>query len=140
VNGRIFLNNSSIGFYPRVVKERERQRRQGRRKWLALAHAGALMFQQSRTLHVELDGDNTHQSYDTPFVFIGNNRYTVAGLDIGTRAALDGGKLWVCTAPYAGLKRKGAQTLCDMSWPRWQPKEQASTSASKRSSKLARSR
>jgi diacylglycerol kinase family enzyme len=105
VNGRIFLNNSSIGFYPRVVKERERQQRQGRRKWLALAHAGALMFQQSRTLHVELDGDNTHQSYDTPFVFIGNNRYTVAGLDIGTRAALDGGKLWVCTAPYAGRLR-----------------------------------
>ena len=65
---------------------------------VSLGDAGALMFQQSRTLHVELDGDSTHQPYDTPFVFIGNNRYTVAGLDIGTRAALDGGKLWVGTA------------------------------------------
>jgi hypothetical protein len=55
--------------------------------------------------YAELDGDSTHQSYDTPFVFIGNNRYTVAGLDIGTRAALDGSKLWVCTAPYAGRLR-----------------------------------
>src|SRR4026208_425561 len=35
VNGRIFLNNSSIGFYPRIVQERERQQRRGRGKWLA---------------------------------------------------------------------------------------------------------
>ena len=50
VNGRIFLNNSSIGFYPRLVQERERQQRQGRSKWLAFAQAAALLFQQSRTL------------------------------------------------------------------------------------------
>ena len=103
VNGRIFLNNSSIGFYPRIVLEREREQRHGRSKWLAFAQAAALIVQQSRTLHVELDEDHNHrQSYDTSFVFIGNNRYAVAGLEIGTRAILDGGKLWVCAAPYAG--------------------------------------
>ena len=102
VNGHIFLNNSSIGFYPRIVQEREREQRQGRSKWVAFAQAAALMFQKSRTLHVELDEDhNRRQSYDTPFVFVGNNRYAVAGLEIGTRAILDGGKLWVCAAPYA---------------------------------------
>jgi diacylglycerol kinase family enzyme len=74
----------------------------GRSKWLAVAQAATLLFQQSRTLRVELDGDSAHQSHETPFVFVGNNPYTVAGLEIGTRAALDGGKLWVCTAPYAG--------------------------------------
>jgi diacylglycerol kinase family enzyme len=103
VNGRIFLNNSSIGFYPRIVQEREREQRRGRSKWVAFAQAAALIVQRSRTLHVELDEDHSHrQSYDTPFVFIGNNRYAVAGLEIGTRAILDGGKLWVCAAPYAG--------------------------------------
>jgi diacylglycerol kinase family enzyme len=103
VNGRIFLNNSSIGFYPRIVQEREREQRQGRSKWIAFAQAAALMFQKSRTLHVELDeAHSLRQSYDTPFVFVGNNRYAVAGLEIGTRAILDGGKLWVCAAPYAG--------------------------------------
>lgn len=103
VNGRIFLNNSSIGFYPRIVQEREREQRQGRSKWVAFAQAAALMFKKSRTLHVELDEDHSgRQSYDTPFVFVGNNRYAVAGLEIGTRAILDGGKLWVCAAPYAG--------------------------------------
>jgi len=103
VNGRIFLNNSSIGFYPRIVQERERERRQGQSKWIALVRASALVFQRSRTLHVDLAGDGgARQSYDTPFVFIGNNRYAAAGLEIGTRAALNGGKLWVCAAPYAG--------------------------------------
>lgn len=103
VNGRIFLNNSSIGLYPRIVLERERQQRHGRGKWLAFAQAAALIVGRSRTLHVELAEDHNHrQSYDTSFVFIGNNRYSVAGLEIGTRADLDGGKLWVCAAPYAG--------------------------------------
>ena len=103
VNGRIFLNNSSIGFYPRIVQEREREQKLGRSKWLALARASALIFQRSRTLHVDIEGDHgRRQSYDTPFVFIGNNRYAVSGLEIGTRAVLDGGKLWVCAAPYAG--------------------------------------
>ena len=103
VNGRIFLNNSSIGFYPHLVQERKHEQRQGRSKWVAFAQAAALVVQQSRTLHVELDEDHGHrQSYDTPFVFVGNNHYTVAGLEIGTREILDGGKLWVCAAPYAG--------------------------------------
>ena len=103
VNGRVFLNNSSIGFYPSIVQEREREQRQGRSKWVAFARAAALMFQRSRTLHVELNRDRSgRQSYDTPFVFVGNNRYAVSGLEIGTRAILDGGKLWVCAAPNAG--------------------------------------
>ena len=44
VNGRIFLNNSSLGFYPRIVQEREREQRQGHSKWVAFARAAALMF------------------------------------------------------------------------------------------------
>ncbi len=103
VNGRIFLNNSSLGFYPRIVQEREREQRQGHSKWVAFARAAAHVFQRSRTLHVELTGNcSGRQSYDTPFVFVGNNRYAVSGLEIGTRTILDGGRLWVCAAPSAG--------------------------------------
>ena len=103
VNGRVFLNNSSLGFYPRIVQEREREQRRGHSKWVAFAQAAALIFQQSRTLHVKLEtADGLRQSCDTPFVFIGNNRYAAAGLQIGSRVTMDGGKLWVCTAPDAG--------------------------------------
>jgi diacylglycerol kinase family enzyme len=103
VNGRVFLNNSSIGFYPRIMQEREREQRRGRSKWLAFAQAAALIFQQSRKLRVTLEAaDGLNQSCDTPFVFVGNNRYAATGLQIGSRVAMDGGKLWVCMAPDAG--------------------------------------
>jgi diacylglycerol kinase family enzyme len=103
VNGRVFLNNSSIGFYPRIVQEREREQRRGCSKWLAFAQAAALIFQQSRKLRVTLEtADGLNQSCDTPFVFVGNNRYAATGLQIGSRVAMDGGKLWVCMAPDAG--------------------------------------
>jgi diacylglycerol kinase family enzyme len=41
----------------------------------------------------------------TPFVFVGNNRYELTGLDFGSRAALDTGRLHVCMAP--GLSAAG---------------------------------
>jgi diacylglycerol kinase family enzyme len=103
VNGRVFLNNSSIGFYPRIVQAREREQRRGRSKWVALARAAALIFQRSRMLQIRLEtADGLSQSCDTSFVFIGNNRYAATGLQIGSRVTMDGGKLWVCTAPGAG--------------------------------------
>ena len=112
VNGRIFLNNSSIGFYPSIVREREREQRRGRSKWVAFLEATAHIVQRPHMLHVELDEDHSRQqSYDTPFVFIGNNRYAVVGLEIGMRAILNGGKLWVCAAPYAGRLRLLALAL-----------------------------
>ena len=39
VNDRIFLNNSSLGIYPRIVRYREAQRAQGQNKWIAFARA-----------------------------------------------------------------------------------------------------
>src|SRR5712671_5516440 len=40
VNGRIFVNNSAIGLYPNIVRDRDRQLRLSRRaKWLAMAVA-----------------------------------------------------------------------------------------------------
>ncbi len=106
VNDRTFLNNSSIGFYPQIVRERERLQRHGAAKWVAVARAAARIFLRSRSLSVALDGDQARQQVlDTPFVFVGNNQYTVSGLEIGTRATLDGGRLWICAAPHAGRFR-----------------------------------
>ena len=35
VNGRIFINNSSIGLYPAIVQQRDRHQRRGLSKWTA---------------------------------------------------------------------------------------------------------
>ena len=94
VNGRLFINNSSLGIYPDIVREREkRQHRLGHGKWRALlaASLGAARRYPVVKVHVEVEGKTLVRS--TPFVFIGNNEYTMEGFEIGARAALDKGTL-----------------------------------------------
>ncbi len=103
VNGQIFLNNSSVGFYPQIVQERERLQRGGDSKWYAFVQAVAHVMRRGIAIHVRLEDDQeSAQTIDTPFVFVGNNPYEATGLDLGTRARLDCGSLWLCTAPHAG--------------------------------------
>lgn len=94
VNGRIFLNNSSLGLYPDIVRDRERQqRRLGRGKWLAFGWAALAALKRYPFLSVRLDVDGVAHARRTPFVFIGNNVYQMQGLNIGERERLDGGQL-----------------------------------------------
>src|SRR6267143_4263041 len=44
VNGRIFLNNSSLGLYPTIVSEREKKQRLGSGKWPAFVWAAVTVF------------------------------------------------------------------------------------------------
>ena len=103
VNGRVFLNNSSVGLYPQIVRGREREQEHGRSKWVAFAHATAHVLRRGLTLHVGVEDDCGDDSViDTPFLFVGNNPYEITGLAIGKRARLDCGTLWLCAAPSAG--------------------------------------
>jgi len=94
VDGRIFLNNSSIGLYPRIVTEREdAQRHLGLGKWPALARATwhALRHPSSFNAVVCVDGEDIERR--TPFIFVGNNCYVLEGFGLGRRACLDDGVL-----------------------------------------------
>lgn len=103
VNGRVFLNNSSIGLYPRIVKHREdQQERLGWGKWPALVWATIHALHRHRPLEVVLSVDGKEIRRNAAFVFVGNNVYDMEGLDIGTRARLDGGELSVYLSRYAG--------------------------------------
>jgi diacylglycerol kinase family enzyme len=96
VNGRIFLNNSSIGLYPSMVIRREnRRKRHGSGKWTALFWASLTVLRKHPMLDLTLgvNGSVTHQR--TPLVFIGNNEYTVEGPEAGRRNGLCDGKLAV---------------------------------------------
>lgn len=102
VNGRVFLNNSSIGLYPRIVKHREdQQERLGWGKWPALVWATFHALHRHRPLDVILSVDGKEIRRSTAFVFVGNNVYDMEGLDIGTRARLDEGQLSVYLSRYA---------------------------------------
>ncbi len=103
VNGRIFLNNSSLGLYPDIVRDRLRQqRRLGRGKWLAACWATVAALRRYPFLDVRLTVDGQVHRRRTPFVFIGNNEYTMQGLNIGVRARVDAGKLSVYVAQRPG--------------------------------------
>lgn len=102
VNGRLFLNNSSLGIYPRIVRLREAHQRKGVRKWIAFVKALVYVLRRPRSIYLRLKIDDEHsRARKTPFVFIGNNRYEISGLSIGKRAGLTDGRIWICQAPTA---------------------------------------
>jgi YegS/Rv2252/BmrU family lipid kinase len=116
VNGQIFLNNSSLGLYPDIVRDREKQqRRLGRGKWPAAAWATITALRRFPFLSVQLTVDGRRHARRTPFVFIGNNEYSMEGLSIGARASLSGGQLslYVAQRPgRLGLLRFAWRALC----------------------------
>jgi diacylglycerol kinase family enzyme len=94
VNGRIFLNNSSLGLYPDIVRDREKQQsRLGRGKWLAFTWAALAALRRYPFLNVRLSVNGEEHARRTPFVFIGNNEYRMQGFNIGARERIDSGML-----------------------------------------------
>lgn len=95
VNGRVFVNNSSIGLYPHIVKRRERQQQLGRGKWSAAFWAALKILKRSPFFAVKLKNETGERIVRTPFIFVGNNEYEMDFFNIGRRAKLDDGKLSV---------------------------------------------
>lgn len=93
VNGYIFLNNSSLGLYPRLVHEREQKQRLGHGKWPAFVWAAFSVMRRYPLLDVRFRVDGKEISSRTPFVFVGNNEYEMENFNIGGRARLDAGEL-----------------------------------------------
>jgi YegS/Rv2252/BmrU family lipid kinase len=96
VNDRVFLNNASIGLYADIVVQRERTRRLlGLGKWPALARATWAALRDPASFDVAVSADGNAQHRRTPFLFVGNNDYTLSGPALGQRERLDEGALSV---------------------------------------------
>lgn len=93
VNGQFFINNSSLGLYPSIVREREKQQRLGSSKWAAFVWAAITVLRRYPFLHVRLNAEGTEFVSRTPFVFIGNNEYEMESFNVGARSCLNAGKL-----------------------------------------------
>jgi YegS/Rv2252/BmrU family lipid kinase len=105
VNGRVFINNSSIGLYPEIVREREALQKRGLGKWTAFLGAMVDVVHRSSTIRVRIKAPARSLKTRTDFVFIGNNEYELAALRVGARVRMDGGQLWVCNVPHTGRFR-----------------------------------
>ncbi|HVF70932.1 MAG TPA: diacylglycerol kinase family protein [Chthoniobacterales bacterium] len=94
VNGRTFINNSSLGLYPQIVSRRENQQEQlARGKWTAFFWATIQALRRLPFLDLEIAFEGRQISRQTAFLFVGNNEYQIAGFNLGSRASVNGGKL-----------------------------------------------
>lgn len=95
VNGRIFINNSSVGFYPKTVKEREKQSFPQFAKWLSTLIASVKVFIKFPIMSVRMVIKGKEVNIRTPLVFIGNNEYDMQLFNLGARKTLKEGKLYL---------------------------------------------
>lgn len=94
VNGRVFINNSSLGLYPQIVSKREEQQeRLGRGKWPAFIWATLHALRRFPFLHLRITVEGKQLARKTAFLFVGNNEYEIAGFNLGARACIDRGNL-----------------------------------------------
>ncbi len=94
VNGRVFVNNSSVGLYPDMVMLRElEQDRRGRSKRMAMLMASITSLRHFRRHRLWISAPGLEAPIRTPLLFVGNNRYQVNLFGLGTRERLDEGEL-----------------------------------------------
>lgn len=105
VNGRLFLNNASLGAYAQLVHRREHRRR--RRAALARVRALWVTARERHGLRATVDG----RPVEARVIFVGNNAYELDLFNVGERERLDEGVLHLYTLegwlPSAWNDRKG---------------------------------
>ena len=93
VNGRIFLNNSSLGVYPAIVRLREKYSGTVGGKWIAALWAGLTVLRRRPFMAVRIVAEGEAIVRRTPLVLVGNNEYRMAGIHAGSRESLAQGRL-----------------------------------------------
>ncbi|HWM90105.1 MAG TPA: diacylglycerol kinase family protein [Thermoanaerobaculia bacterium] len=103
VNGEIFVNNSVLGFYPPVVKVRDRERDEKQRgKWMATLSAALKVLPHHPPLRIRIRIGGRELVSETLFVFIGNNEYEMGAFTYGARSRFDSGNLYLYIAKIRG--------------------------------------
>lgn len=93
VNDRIFLVNASIGLYPRMLEEREIDKKHfGRSRFVAFLSGLKTFFSSHRRLQITLELDGKEHALRTSTLFVGNNRLQMeqVGIEPLTDAVEDG--------------------------------------------------
>jgi diacylglycerol kinase family enzyme len=115
VNGRVFLNNSSIGVYPKVVELRRQWESTGLGKWVAALWASLVVLRRRPFMGVRIQTADETVVRLTPFVFVGNNEYRMVGLRAASRESLTGGRLALCVM-HASVRRSLLLLAWEVLW------------------------
>lgn len=103
VNGRVFVNNVSLGLYPAYIRAQGRRRDPSRwARWRTRVAAALLVARRMPVFRARIwiDGREVHRW--TPLVFIGNSEYRVRGRRLGSRRGIDSGRLCLITTDRRG--------------------------------------
>lgn len=94
LNGRVFVNNSSVGLYPFMVDRRvAHQHRHRVGKMLATLPAMVETLRGVSWHRLQVASSGARQTIRTPCIFVGNNCYEVGLKALGSRACLTDGEL-----------------------------------------------
>jgi len=75
VNGHIFVNNSSIGFYPKFAQHRDRYTK-AYNKWLSYFPSLMQTLKKHETYSIHISNDYYHRDINTSFMMMSNNLYS----------------------------------------------------------------
>lgn len=103
VNGRLFLNNASIGVYPAILKERETvYRRWGRRRIAAHWSVLKTFWRFTRPLKVEIEVEGQRRRFRTPLVFAARSAFQLEHFGLQGADCIRQGGFAVFVAPDEG--------------------------------------
>ncbi len=100
VNDTYFVNNSSVGAYPHFVEEREALQKRGTHKALAQFRAAVSLLKKQPSFTLRFGFTDSQSEKRALGIFVGNNRYSVDGMSLGSRAKLDEATLFVALLKY----------------------------------------
>jgi diacylglycerol kinase family enzyme len=122
VNGRVFLNNASLGLYPAMLREREKTySRWGRSQLLAYVSALLALLRVRRYMQVEVSAAGERRQFRTPLLFAAHNPHQVESFGVAGADCLQGGKLAFYILPplsRAGMIRVASRMLLRRLEPR----------------------
>lgn len=94
VNGYVYLNNASIGLYPKIIEQREAYNiRFGRFRTVAMMSGLIVLLREQLKLKLRLTVDGQKIPMETPLVFFGNNQLQLADLKLTLADCAAQGKL-----------------------------------------------
>jgi diacylglycerol kinase family enzyme len=103
VNGRIFLNNASLGAYPTILDHRERfYRRWGRSRIAAYWSMLLTLLRFRRPLHVTMTVDGETRRLRTPLIFVAKNAGQLDAVGLEGGDCVRSGRFAIFVAPDIG--------------------------------------